>query len=668
MKTVNCIRYGICLLVAGVAMVVSGSSLARDGGSSPLPSSEPLVLTVRADRPGHPLNKTQYGVFFEEISYAGDGGLYAELVKNRSFEDSTTSIPDWTIHKNGGADGAMSLETADLLNAAQSQSLKIHVAIPGTVGVANNGYWGINVVKGRTYELSFFAKSKLPTNAFLVAKLQDRKGEKTYASCSFNKLAEHWKKYSGQLIAADSDPQGRLVLEWTTDRPGDLWLDVVSLFPPTWKGRPNGARPELAEMVAKMKPAVIRFPGGSYVSSPIPLDAPKPLRELGPIEDRPGHPAPGKVNPWGYRCSDGFGLHEYLQFAEDLGAEPIYVFSGGAGAGSEHGKPGTFLAGAGLEQLIGECLSVIEYANGSANTTWGTKRAANGHPKPFHMKYVQIGNENWHQPFHENYVKMYSAIKNKYPDIQVIWGGDWIGNNDFGYKSGIMPEGSAAEIVDEHYYKGDNWFFANFDRFSPKNYPRGVAREAKVFLGEVSAVQDNLGGALKETAFLLGAEKYSDKVVMAVYAPLLANVNFKKWPANAIYFDSSRVFGTPSYYSQTMLANNVGDVNIAVGGLDGLLNRTLFVNANLVQASGEVILKIVNSDAAPRDIQIDLEGITKLPSSGCAIVLSGSSMNAGNSFETPLQVAPIETKLDRVGKSFPYTVAAYSFTILRLLP
>jgi len=313
-----------------------------------------------------------------------------------------------------------------------------------------------------------------------------------------------------------------------------------------------------------------------------------------------------------------------------------------------------------------DSLNGIEYANGTTTTPWGAKRAANGHPKPFNMKYVQIGNENWHKPFHDNYIKIYNAIKKKYPDIQVIWGGDWIGNNQHGYKSdGVMSEGSAAQIVDEHYYKEDNYFFDNSERLSPKNYPRGVEREATVFLGEVSSVKDNLGAALKETAFLLGAEKYSDKVVMAVYAPLFANVNFKKWPANAIYFDNARVYGSPSYHAQAMLGNNVGDLNIGVGGL---LNTKLFVSANRVKATGEVIIKIVNSEGEPREVQIDLHGMVKPPVSGREIVLTGPDLNAGNSFDKPLNVAPVETKLNKVGNSFTYVVKPYSFTVLRLIP
>ena len=629
-------------------------------------SEESKYLGIHVDRPGHPISPTQYGVFFEEISQGGEGGLYAELIKNRSFEDSADSIPDWKFYMAGNTHAGISLDTSNLLNTAQSQALKLELRTSGTAGVVNGGYWGINVVKGRTYDLSFFAKSGLPEDATLAARLQNAEGTTNYATCVFKRLDPRWRKYAGRMTAKANDPQGRLALEVAAAQPGALWLDVVSLFPPTWKGRPNGTRPDVAEMIARMKPRFIRLPGGSYVST-LPAASPRWLSQLGPIEERPGHPAPGHTNPWSYRNNDGFGFHEYLQFAEDLGAEPIYVFQGGADPNSDPGKPETYYAGAALDQLIQEILDGIEYANGAVTSKWGAKRAANGHPKPFNLKYVQIGNENWHQPFHENYIRIYNAIRQQYPQMQVVWGGDWIGNNQYGYKSdGIMPEGSAAQIVDEHYYKSDDWFYQNFERFSPRFYPRGVEREAKIFIGEASAVEDNLGAALKEAAFLLGAEKYSDKVIMAVYAPLLANANFKKWPANAIYFDSHRVYGTPSYHVQALLGSHVGDLNLGVSGLEDWLNQRLYANANLVKATGEVIIKLVNAQPQPRHIRLELSGRSHPPQQGREIVLTGPGPGAGNSFENPKNVAPVERKLEQVGNSFGYVLPACSFAVLRL--
>lgn len=264
-------------------------------------------------------------------------------------------------------------------------------------------------------------------------------------------------------------------------------------------------------------------------------------------------------------------------------------------------------------------------------------------------------------------MRIYEAIKAKYPRMQVIWGGDWIGNNQFGYKSdGIMPEGSAAQIVDEHFYKGDNWFYQNVNRFSPASYPRDAARAARIFIGEASACADNLDGALKETAFLLGAEKYSDKVVMAVYAPLLVNVNSRNWGANAINFDSSRVFGTPSYHAQVMLANNVGDINLGVSGPDGMLDRKLFLNATRIRRAGEIIIKAVNPGASPLDCRIALTGDAKPPARIKTTVLTAPDLNAGNSMENRSSVVPVEATTTHSGLPVRYTFLPHSLTVLRL--
>lgn len=625
------------------------------------------ILRIHVDQPGPVLHKTQYGVFFEEISHAGDGGLYAELVNNRSFEESTDSVPHWTFFSDAKTQGQMSLEFSELLNEAQSQALTVEISGAGGVaGVANEGYWGMNMVKDRIYDLSFFAKSDLPPDAVVTAKLQSADGETTYATATFHSLVNQWNRYSGHLKSNANDPNGRLALEVKAGGAGRIRFDVVSLFPPTWKGRPNGLRPDLAEMIAQMRPGVIRFPGGSYVST-LPAKAPRWLNELGPIETRTGHPGTGKTNHWGYHNTSGFGFHEYLQFAEDLGAEPMYVFGGGADSRSEMEKPETYLTGAAIDQLIEEILAGIEYANGSTDTVWGARRAANGHPKPFNMNYVQIGNENFQAPFHENYIRIHSAIKAKHPMMRIVWGGDWIGNNQHGYASnGIMPEGSTADLIDEHFYKKDDWFYRNTDRYHPKQYPRDAERAAKIFIGEASAWEDNLDAALKETAFLLGAERYSDKVVMAVYAPLLANVNAKNWAANAINFDSSRAYGTPSYHAQVMLGNHTGDFNIGVSGTEGLLAGKLYVNANLVRSTGEVIIKAVHPGAQPLACDIHLQGIEGAPTGGRAIVMSASDLKAENSLENPMRVAPVEQPMQTPGVVFQHVFPAHSFTVLRL--
>jgi alpha-L-arabinofuranosidase len=632
--------------------------------------AQQVPLVVDLSEKGPALNSTQYGIFYEEINHGGDGGLYAELTKNRSFEDSLDKIPNWSFHKSGNADGAMALVNEGMLNKAQARALSVELKAAGTVAVRNTGYWGINIQKDREYMLVFYAKSGLGEDAVIRAKLISEDGVSTFGHYSFTGLKKEWTKYATKFKATGTDVKGKFELKITSTRPGAVIFDFVSLFPPTWRNRPNGLRPDIAEMIQAMNPSIIRMPGGSYTST-YPDLAPEWLKEIGPIEERESHPEAGKQCHWKYTCTGGFGFHEYLLFAEDLGAEPIYVFQGGADPLAQEREGKTFLSGKELDQLIEKILDGIEYANGSVSTEWGAKRAAYGHPKPFNMRYIQIGNENWQKPFHDNYIKIYDAVKKKYPDMKIIWGGDWIGNNQHGYKSnGLMPEGSSADIVDEHFYKKDNWFYENTERYSPKNYPRGHKQAAKVFIGEASAWKDTLGAALKEAAFLLGAEKYSDKVVMAVYAPLLCNVNHKRWSANIINFDNYRVYGTPSYYVQLMLANNVGSTNVRFYGLDGLLRKTIFVNTTIETRAGqsEILIKLVNRAAMQVEVPIKIKGWAG-PSQefdAVEIVLTGKSQKAMNTFDKPKNVAPVRRELDKVGAEFVYNSKPSSFTILRL--
>lgn len=633
---------------------------------------DPLLVIDLNDK-RNPISATQYGVFFEEINHAGDGGLYAELIRNRSFEESLDDIPGWSLYITGPARGSISLETENLLNNVQSQAMKIDMTPNerGRVSIVNEGYWGIAIRENRLYDLSFYAKSGLDKEASITAKLQNNDGTISYAEHSFVDLSPCWKKYSVRLLAGDTDPDGRLSLEISSNQSGIIWFDMVSLFPPTWKNRSNGLRPDIARMIADLNPKFIRFPGGAYTST-WPEKAPEWLKEMGPVEEREPHPGPGEKNVWGYHNSGGFGYHEYLLFAEDLGAEPIYIFQGGAHSRSEELGKTAYFEDDKLNQLIEDIINGIEYANGDLKTIWGKRRGVNGHPEPFNMKYIGIGNENIGAPFHENYIKIYSAIKKKYPELQIIWGGvadkPADGNPVHGYRfDGIMPYGSSAEIIDEHIYDTEE-LIHNFDRYNSQNYPRGVEREADIFIGEISANQDDLNAALIEAAFLISTEKHSDKVIMACYAPLLCNVNFKNWDANAIYFDSHRVFGTPSYYAQHMLSHHSGDVNIGFSGLHGILNKFLFLNVTQVDTTGEVILKIVNKEGMTYPVEIDIQGTCEEAYSLKEIVMNAKHPNACNSFDNPKNVSPVTYDSAPVRSKFTYTVLPYSFTVLRLTP
>lgn len=511
----------------------------------PCVANAQVVIEIDAADRGPMVSPTHYGIFFEDINHAADGGLYAELIRNQSFEDDTTPC-----HWHAVGDAQMALVQDDLLNDVQHNALSVTVSRPGD-GVRNEGFWGINAVQGREYKLSFWGKSGKKYKGALTAQLQTASGQSLGEAKIKVSLTKDWKKYTATIIATGDDPKAEFVL--TADKAGEFQLDVVSLFPPTFKNRDNGMRPDLAQMLADMNPSFMRFPGGCFVEGQdSPDNAFRWKRTIGPIEEREGHL---NVN-WGYRTSDGIGFHEYLQLAEDLGAEPLYVVN----VGIWHGGCTPYDQ---IGEWIDECLDAIEYANGDVTTKYGKMRADNGHPEPFGLKYIEIGNENYnysmldnsdqsdHYP--ERYIQFYNAIKAKYPYVQCIgnvesWSTDYPSwRNDY-----------PVEIVDEHYYRNPKWFADRFDKYD--SYDRS---KHKVYVGEYAVTSNfgdlgNLNAALGEAVYMMGMENNSDVVVMNSYAPIFVNENDARWRPDMIRFNSAQAMGTPSYHVQQLFANNLG--------------------------------------------------------------------------------------------------------------
>ena len=505
-----------------------------------------VVINVDAARRGPEISPVHYGIFYEDINHAADGGLYAELVRNRSFEDDATAPQAW--HSVGGA--RLALTTDGLLNHVQHHALSVTIAAPGD-GVRNEGFWGMNAVKGREYKLSFWAKSDAGYKGTLTARLQSATGDVLGQTPVKVALTKDWKKYTATITATGNDPKAEFTL--TADRAGAFCLDVVSLFPPTFKNRDNGMRPDLAGMLAAMSPRFMRFPGGCFVEGQdSPDNAFRWKRTIGPIEQREGHM---NVN-WGYRTTDGIGFHEYLQLAEDLGAKPLFVVN----VGIWHGGCTPYDQ---IDEWIQECLDALEYANGDVNTTYGRMRAENGHPEPFNLEYIEIGNENYNFSMNDNsdqsdhyperYIQFYNAIKAKYPQVHCIgnvesWATDFPSwRNDY-----------PVEIVDEHYYRNPKWFADRFDKYNSRD--RSLP---KVYVGEYAVTSNfgdtgNLNAALGEAVYMMGMENNSDVVVMNSYAPIFVNENDARWRPDMIRFNSSEAMGTPSYYVQQLFANNIG--------------------------------------------------------------------------------------------------------------
>lgn len=491
-----------------------------------------------------------YGIFFEDINNAADGGIYAELIRNRSFEDDNKDIPTWSV-----CGASHKLVTKGLLNKVQGHALELTFAGKQLQTLTNDGFWGINAVQGRPYKLSLWIKGKY--NGTVKAQLVSADGKTVLAETPVNgKVTGKWQKLTAEMMSAGNDAKAKFQLVFNGK--GTVTLDVVSLFPPTFRNRPNGLRPDLAEMLYNLHPKFVRFPGGCFVEGQeSPANAFHWEKTIGPIEEREGHK---NVN-WGYRTTDGIGFDEYLQMAEDFGAKPLYVVN----VGLWHGGKTPIDS---LQPWIDETLNALEYANGDVTTKYGALRAKNGHPAPYNIEYLEIGNEN-NQPdpalqsdhYYERFKKFKDAILAKYPKMHLIgnvvaWGDD---NPKWGSEEPV-------QLLDEHYYRNPSWFTNAFHKYD--SYERG---KHGIYVGEYAVTQGfgNMGSleaALGEGVYMMGMENNSDVVKMASYAPIFANLNRRVWAPDMIQFVSDRVFGTPSYYVQNVMFNNIGDkvLNVTV--------------------------------------------------------------------------------------------------------
>ncbi len=539
-----------------------------------------VTINIDMADKGIAVSPTLNGIFYEDINHSADGGLYAELIRNRSFEeindwsrfrpqrepgfddDMDTPPEGWSGGRPEAADteiqswkavgnGTLELVTDDLLNDKQGHALKLTVGEAGA-GAQNEGFWGINAVNGRQYKLSLWVKLLSGKPGALNASLVSQSGETLATARMTDKLSGKWQKLETTLISEGSDAKAHF--ELTAEGACQLMLDVVSLFPPTYKNRPNGCREDLMEKLAAMEPKFVRFPGGCYVEG---MNSPESAfrweRTVGPIEQRPGHMG---VN-WHYWISDGMGFHEFLQMAEDLGAKPLYVVN----VGIWHGG---FTP---VEELdttwVQEALDALEYANGDVSTKYGKMRADNGHPEPFNIEYVEIGNENANfnfknnsdqsERYFERYHKFYEAIKSRYPDMKCIGNVESWSTDHPSWRSK-----EPVDILDEHYYRDPVWFMEAYDKYDTYDH-----QGPKIYAGEFAVTSQfgkvgNLNAALGEAVYMLGMENNSDLVVMNSYAPLFVNENAYNWPTNLIHFDSSQTFGTPSYWVQQLFSTHLG--------------------------------------------------------------------------------------------------------------
>lgn len=548
-------------------------------------------LKINIQEETNPVPAGLYGIFMEELSHAFDGGIYAELIQNRSFEEGVlppgmklvenedgslrmeleklpAGVPEenwnmpWPWNGNCGWDperaligwslrdedggGSMKLTADHPMNQASSLSLELNLEnnVNGNVSLLNGGYWGINIQKGVNYDLKFYLRPGTFRGNIKVD-LEDE-NQNVLSSHSFNDIqpSTDWKKYTASLSAEGSSTNGKLSITFIGT--GKLQIDWVSLFPPTFLNRENGLRPDLAQYLADLKPDFVRYPGGCYVQGLSWESAPDWRKMVCPPEERPG-----MWGYWKYRSTDGFGYHEFLQFCEDIGSDAMYVSFAGMTVHPDNNWPLED-----IDTLVQHTLDAIEYALGPVDSKWGAVRNEMGHPEPFPLKYVEIGNEHPPAIYGDYYVKFRQAIKEKYPDITVIMSMFWSGLN----RPAIERAGDEnIDMVDEHSYREANWIRANYDYFD--NYKR---TPWTIYVGEYAAHHSNgdLFAGLGDAAYLMMMERNGDLVKMASYAPLFVNVNAPSWGVNLIEFDAARSFAHASYYAQKTFNENRPDVNL----------------------------------------------------------------------------------------------------------
>lgn len=651
-------------------------------------SADPAELTVHVDRAGPKMDPMFYGLMTEEINHSYDGGLYGELIQNRAFLDTPpapnrggrggrgrgTSGPatqpepvaaptpptpaNYLMHWSAVSGADISVVTdAPVNTTALPHSLQVTVGnLPagGHAGVANDGYWGFPIRPNTTYSASFFAKGDGP----LTVSLESADGATVFATGTVASINGSWKKYDLQIkTGADVRPTADARFAISSSKPGKFYLSLVSLFPPTYQNRVNGNRIDLMQMLADMKPAFLRFPGGNYVEGRNFENRFAWKATVGPLDQRPGH-----QSPWNYRSSDGFGLYEFLMWAEELKMEPVLAVY--AGLHLDQGR--TTLTGDALKPFVQEALEEIEYVTGDVSTTWGAQRAKDGHPAPFKLTYVEIGNEdnlnNGMQNYDGRFTMFYDAIKAKYPNLQII---STVPSSNRNFARTRKPD-----VIDDHYYMTIAQSLSRAHTYD--NYDRSSSR---IFVGEWATREPrngqtpNLGSAVADGAWLTGLERNCDVVIMNCYAPLLVNVNpgGMQWNVDLIGFDTLSAYGSPSYYTQKMFAGNRGD-SIIPTELTPTVAPTeekLFAVANHDSISGDIILKIVNAQTTAQQVNIKIDGAANINASASGEVMSGDP-NDVNSIAEPTKVSPKPISIANAGKQFSHEVPASSVTVIRL--
>jgi alpha-N-arabinofuranosidase len=584
----------------------------------------------------------------EEINYSYDGGLYAELIRNRSFRDNGRGQPfHWFVYQTGNADASMAMDTS----TGPSTALPLSVAVTirnatakDQAGIANEGFWGMKIDPHTTYRGFVYVKTESTGIGPIRVALVNSTTGHTLASTTIPDIASDWKQYPLTLTsgAEVSSTDNRLVFSVT--RPGKLWLGLASLFPPTYHDRKNGNRPDLMEKLAAMKPGFLRFPGGDYLEGVRIADRFDWKKTIGPLIDRPTH-----RSPWGYVSSDGLGLLEFLEWCEDLNMEPVLGLYAGYSR-QEHVQSTKE-----LEPFVADALDEIEYITGDVHTRWGAQRARDGHPAPFKLTCVEVGNEDYHDrsgSYNARFPPFFHAIREKYPQLKII--------ATTPVKGTTIPD-----IIDDHYYRTASQFFDDAD-----HYGNADRKGPKIFVGEWATIEarptPNFDAALGDAAWMTGMERNADLILMSCYAPLFVNVNpgGMQWEPNLIGYDASSSYGSPSYYAQVMFSNHLGD-ELLDSHLDNAPVR-FFYSVTRSHDSGTIFLKLVNASDQPRQIDLKIDGAASLNKMGKQISLSAHDLLQTNTLSDPRHIVPVEAPLSNVANHFSHIVPPFTIQVLEL--
>ncbi|GHV64275.1 alpha-L-arabinofuranosidase [Bacteroidia bacterium] len=631
-------------------------------------SQTQYAFVLDTKKTGVAIQQDMYGIFFEDINFGADGGLYAELVKNRSFDFTNSPLMGWKAY------GLVEVREDDgpfNRNPHYVRLTNQRELLTGT-GLMNEGFTGIGIKTDETYRFSVYARSIDGTSKTVFAELISSQNNPS-GSVEIKVEGKGWKKYTGEIKGKVTDAHCRLNVKLMTA--GVVDLEHISLFPAkTWKNRENGMRLDLAQALADLKPGVFRFPGGCIVEGNNLATRYQWKNSVGQVENRPV-----TENRWNYEIkhrffpdyfqSYGLGFFEYFQLAEDFGSEPLPVISCGFSCQFQHGREQVVPLDS-LQPYIDDALDLIEFANGSATSTWGKVRADMGHPAPFNMKYLAIGNEQWGEQYHLYLEAFMKQIRPKYPHIKIVGtAGPSASGREF---DRLWPQMKAlkVDLVDEHYYMSPEWFLENAKRYD--NYDR---RGPKVFAGEYAAHtrpgrKNSLEAALAEAAFLTGVERNADVVHLATYAPLLAHVDACQWSPDLIWFDNLTVVKTPNYYVQQLYSHHKGTnvLPLTWNGQPLTGQNGLYASAVYDKVQNSYIIKVANVEKEAKEITVTLSGLKKNAqlTLGEGIRLKAENKTMENTLEAPFAIIPESTAATLTDNQLKITAEKESFTVYKI--